>query len=143
MNWDSGFIAALGIEFTETSATRIVATMPITAAILQPHGFVHGGATIALLESVASAGAEQSVDLALERPFGIDVHVRHRKSGVSGTLTGVAELDRVERSKQYWRVTAFDDAGDVVSDGVIVTKIVSLARLAEKEREREAAKDAR
>ena len=54
----------------------------------------------------------------------------------------VADLDREEVSertgavKQYWNVAAYDDAGDVVSDGVIMTKIVSLARLAQKEQER-------
>ena len=54
----------------------------------------------------------------------------------------MADLDREEVSertgavKQYWNVTAYDDAGDVVSDGVIMTKIVSLDRLAQKERER-------
>ncbi|WP_139653722.1 PaaI family thioesterase [Raoultibacter phocaeensis] len=137
-----GFSSTLGIEYTEESATRVVAVMPITPDILQPFGFVHGGATIALLESVASVGAEASVDLSRERPFGIDVSVRHRKSGKSGMLTGVAELDRTEGSKQFWSVVAYDDEGDVVSDGVIMTKIVSLERLAEKERARKAAKRA-
>ena len=81
-------------------------------------------------------------DFDKERPFGIDVQVRHRKSGKEGTLRGVADLDREEVSertgaiKQYWNVAAYDDAGDVVSDGVIMTKIVSLARLAQKEQER-------
>ena len=85
---------------------------------------------------------EQNTDFDKERPFGIDVQVRHRKSGKEGTLRGVADLDREEVSertgavKQYWNVAAYDDAGDVVSDGVIMTKIVSLARLAQKEQER-------
>ena len=54
----------------------------------------------------------------------------------------MADLEREEVSertgavKQYWNVAAYDDAGDVVSDGVIMTKIVSLARLAQKEQER-------
>lgn len=137
-----GFSTTLAIEFVEASATRVVAVMPITSDILQPFGFVHGGATISLLESVASVGAEMGVDIDRERPFGIDVHVRHRKSGACGSLKGVAELDRVEGSKQFWAVAAYDDEGDVVSDGTVVTKIVSLERLAEKERERKAAKRA-
>lgn len=135
-----GFTATLDIEYLETSATRVVAVMPITPDVLQPFGYVHGGATIALLESVASVGAEMGVDIDRERPFGIDVHVRHRKSGTCGSLKGVAELERVEGSKQFWAVAAYDDEGDVVSDGVVVTKVVSLERLAEKGREREAAK---
>ena len=131
----------LHIEATDVCETRVEAVMPITPDLYQPHGYLHGGATIALLETVASIGTEQNTDFDNERPFGIDVHVRHRKSGKNGVLRGVAELDRQEPSsaggvKQYWNVVAYDEDGDVVSDGVIMTKIVSLARLAQKEQER-------
>ena len=84
---------------------------------------------------MASIGAEQSTDFERERPFGVDVRVRHRKGGKKGLLRGVADLDREEVSertgavKQYWNVAAYDEAGDVVSDGVIMTKIVPLAHL--------------
>lgn len=136
----------LNIKIISTSPTRVETEMPITPDVYQPFGFLHGGATIALLESTASSGAEQNIDPETERPFGIDVHVRHRKSGKTGILHGVAELDREEPSKtngrkQFWNVTAYDDEGDIISDGVILTKIVSLEYLAAKEREREAAKE--
>lgn len=80
---DPGFITTLGIEYAELSSARAVATMPIDPRVLQPYGFLHGGATIALLETAASAAAGKLADLDRERPFGIDVHVRHRKSGKS------------------------------------------------------------
>ena len=126
----------LHIETVSADKRHVEATMPIVPEVFQPHGYLHGGATIALLETVASIGTEQNTD------FDKDVQVRHRKSGKEGTLRGVADLDREEVSertgavKQYWNVAAYDDAGDVVSDGVIMTKIVSLARLAQKEQER-------
>ena len=132
----------LRIETVSADKRHVEATMPIVPEVFQPHGYLHGGATIALLETEASIGTEQNTDFDKERPFGIDVQVRHRKSGKEGTLRGVADLDREEVSertgavKQYWNVAAYDDAGDVVSDGVIMTKIVSLARLAQKEQER-------
>lgn len=134
----------LHIETISADPQRVEAVMPITPEVFQPHGYLHGGATIALLETVASMGTERNTDFDKERPFGIDVHVRHRKSGTSGMLRGVAELDREETSertgavKQYWNVVACDDAGDVVSDGVIMTKIVSLEYLEQKRRERAA-----
>lgn len=57
----------------------------------------------------------------------------------------MAELDRIEPARtggvrQFWNVAAYDDEGDVVSEGVVVMRIVPLARLAEKERERAAAR---
>lgn len=130
----------LHIETVSATRERVEALMPIRPEVMQPHGYVHGGATIALLETVASIGAELSTDFTLERPFGVDVHVRHRKGGTAGTLRGVAELAREEPSraggvKQFWDVAAFDDAGEVVSDGVIMTKIVPLSRLEEKARQ--------
>ena len=136
-------VDTLRITTVSVAKDRVEATMPITPDLFQPFGFLHGGATIALLETGASIGTEQSTDFDVERPFGIDVHVRHRKSGTAGLLRGVAELEREEPArsggtKQFWRVVAFDDAGDVVSDGTIMTKIVPLARLEEKARERAA-----
>ena len=125
----------LHIDTVSAGRRHVEAVMPITSDVLQPHGYLHGGATIALLETVASIGAEQSTDFERERPFGVDVRVRHRKGGKKGLLRGVADLDREEVSertgsvKQYWNVAAYDDAGDVVSDGVIMTKIVPLVHL--------------
>lgn len=121
---------------------HVEVAMPITSEVLQPFGFLHGGATISLLETAASIGAETLTDLDRERPFGIDVRIRHRKSGKAGTLRGFADLDRVEGNRQYWHVVALDDEDDVVSEGTVVTKIVSLERLAQRERERTAAREA-
>lgn len=129
-----GLISLLGIRFTEATPERCEAVMPITDAVLQPFGFVHGGATLALLETVASRAAELRADLETERPFGTRVDVRHRKPGRAGSVRGVAELERVEDVKQIWRVNAYDDEGDVMSTGTFETKIVTLAYLAEKGR---------
>lgn len=135
-----GLNETIGIEVGTSSAEGAVGTMPIGPGVLQPYGFLHGGATIALLEAVASAAAAHHADLETERPFGVDVHVRHRKSGRAGVLTGIAELDHVEPSqvgmKQFWRVRAIDDEGDVISDGTVMTKVVSLAYLEQRERSR-------
>ena len=132
-----GMNETLGVVFGVERADRVEARMPIRYEITQPFGFVHGGATITLLESVASRGAELNCDLEKEQPFGVDVHVRHRKSGRAGSVLGVATLDheepahgRVGGIKQFWNVVAYDDEGDVMSDGVIVCKIVSKERLA-------------
>lgn len=129
-----GLISLLGIRFTEATPERCEAVMPITDAVLQPFGFVHGGATLALLETVASRAAALRADLETERPFGTRVDVRHRKSGRAGSVRGVAELERVEGVKQIWRVNAYDDEGDVMSTGTFETKIVTLAYLAERGR---------
>jgi len=138
MERTKGFVEFLDIEITSREPGRAEGIMPIKDEYRQPFGFLHGGATITLLETVASFASEDYADFEKERPFGVDVHVRHRKSGKQGMLRGVAELDHVEGNKQFWSVVAYDDEGDVVSDGTVITKVVTLERLAQKEREREA-----
>lgn len=122
---------------------RVEIAMPITPDLFQPHGLLHGGVTIALLETCASYGAEERTDFDRELPFGLETTIRHRKPGRSGLLHGVAEIDHEEPSyggrKQFWHVVATDDEGDVVSEGTFVTKIVTLEHLAEKERARKEA----
>ena len=136
----------LSISIDSVSASRVEVSMPITPDLYQPFGFLHGGATISLLETAASMGAEQLADLDKQLPFGVEVRVRHLKSGKSGLLRGVAELDHEEPShtngmKQFWNVAAYDDVGDVVSKGVIVTKIVDLDYLEQKEAARRAERE--
>ena len=126
------FTDGLHMEVTATQKGRLEAVMHITPDLYQAHGYVHGGATLSFLESMASLAVEDFVDFERELPFGVEVHVRHRKSGRKGDMHGVAELDHVDGNKYYWNVSARDDEGDVISDGVIMTKVVSLARVAEK-----------
>lgn len=135
-----GFNTVLGFTFTEQSTERVEAVMPITDTLRQPFGVLHGGVTIALLEAVASQGAALIADFEVEVPFGIEANIRHRKSGKEGSVRAVATLNRIEGSKQIWDVTAYDDEGDVISDGTFTTKIVSYERLAQIERRRAEAK---
>ena len=137
MSTAPGLLGLFNIETISSEKNHVEMRMPITPEVYQPHGFLHGGVTIALLESAASAGTENNVDFSKELPFGIEVQIRHRKSGESGFLRGVADLERTEGNKWFWKVAAYDDEGDVISDGIIMAKIVSLARLEEKKQERE------
>ncbi len=131
-----GLVRTLDIDFTVAGPERVEAIMPITSGIMQPFGFVHGGATLSLLESVASRGAMERSDLDVEVPFGVEVSVRHRKSGVSGAVRGVATFDHEEPGKsakggvrQYWNVVAYDDVDDVMSSGVVMMRVIPKERL--------------
>ncbi len=141
LSMTGGFGDELGIHFTAVGHNFAEAVMPITPRIFQPFGYVHGGATLALLETVGSQAAACDIDLSKERVFGIRMDVRHKKSGQTGSIRGVAKLDRMEGSHGYWSVIAYDDAGDVMSEGIFETKRVTLEYLAEKEAKRRAAKD--
>ncbi len=135
-------IDTLQITTTVDTPERVEMAMPIVEGVLQPHGFLHGGATIALLESCASRGADLRTDFDKELPFGLESTIRHKKPGKEGLLHGLAELDHEDPSyggrKQFWHVVATDDAGDVISEGTFITKIVTLEHFANKQKQREA-----
>lgn len=125
------FEDALGIRKVAVSRDRVELEMDIVPTLFQPHGFLHGGATLSLLETAASIGADERADFTREMSFGTRADIRHRKPGKHGVLHGVAEfLDEEEYApgarRQTWRVTARDDAGDVVSEGTFQTKIVTI-----------------
>lgn len=126
------FNGLVGITFLEQSPDRSIAKFELREQLYQPFGFLHGGATLTLLEAVASRCAALRTDFTCERPFGIHVDVWHKNPGKIGTIYGVAELDHEEGTKQIWHVTAFDDQKIVISEGTFMTKITPLSRLEEK-----------
>ncbi|MFR1166682.1 MAG: PaaI family thioesterase [Adlercreutzia equolifaciens] len=137
-----GLNHTLGVHFTRWNRASSRRRCPSLRRFCSLLVFCTGGATIALLESVASAGGELACDLETEQPFGVEVTIRHKKSGREGDVArGVAKLAERKPSskagyKLYWDVAAYDGDGDVISDGVIVVKVVPKDYLAQKLAER-------
>ena len=111
------FNGMLGIRFAEQSPDRTVAELDIHPRLFQPFGFLHGGVTLALVE----AAARRAVAMRTDR---------------QGVLRAIATFDHQEKNKQIWNIEVRDEDDDIVSDGIFVTTIVSLERLAQKQDER-------
>ena len=139
--YDQGFNRFMGIRLLPSSKTHGACELTITPDMLQPHGFLHGGVTLALMETAASISTCLNADLDTQFPFGTHIDVRHKKAGVSGVIRAVADLESQEISsysgalKQRWHVAAYDEAGDVLSEGLFDSKIVSKEYLAKKRAE--------
>lgn len=104
----------LGIQLVEASLERVVATMPVEGNT-QPLGLLHGGASVALAETVGSIGAalhaiRDSGGFAL----GVDINATHHKAVRTGTVTGVATPLRLGRTIATYDIVITDDAGDRV-----------------------------
>src|SRR5215813_14694896 len=69
-----GMPGALGMEIVELSENRVVATMPVDERTVQPFGILHGGASVALAETVASIGALANVDRAEYAAVGLEIN---------------------------------------------------------------------
>src|SRR5689334_23383672 len=83
-------INALGIEVTEATQDRVTGTMPVNENTIQYAGFLHGGASVALAETLASIGTFLHIDPARQACFGTEINASHLRSRTHGTVTGVA-----------------------------------------------------
>lgn len=99
----------LGITLTEMKPERVVATMPVASRVFQPFGLLHGGASVALAETIASVGACLHVDLSVCAPVGQEINANHVRSVRSGTVTGIGTPLHVGRTSQVWEVRIVDD----------------------------------
>src|SRR2546430_4151965 len=101
-------LKTLAIEIVETSKERVVARMPVTPRVHQPFGLLHGGASVALAETAASAGAWMNVDQARERVVGLEINANHLRGKRDGVVTAVATPVHLGRRTQVWEVRIVD-----------------------------------
>lgn len=107
-------LSTLGIEIVEATRERVVATMPVGPRVHQPFGLLHGGASVALAETVASTAAWMNVDQAAQVVVGIEINANHLRAKRDGTVTATATPLHVGRRTQVWDVRIADEKGDVV-----------------------------
>ena len=93
----------LGIEFQELTPTRVVATMPITPVHHQPYGYLHGGASVALAESVASVGGALNCQPG-KGVVGLEINANHVRGVREGFVEGIAKPIHVGASTQVWEI---------------------------------------
>ncbi len=98
----------LGIEYVELEAERIVMTMPVDVRHHQPLGYLHGGASVVLAESVATIGAWLNCPPG-KVAFGAEINASHLRPKRSGTLTGVGTPVQIGRTNQVWEVHIRDE----------------------------------
>ena len=115
----------IGIVITEASRDRLVATMPV-AGNVQPAGRLHGGATAALIEEVASVGSWLNVEVGKQIAVGVDLNVTHVRGAISGVVTAVADLVYRGRTVLVWNVTVTGEHGKVTSTGRCTCNVVRL-----------------
>lgn len=121
-------LEALGIKIVSMAADKVVATMPVDERTIQPFGYLHGGATAALLETVASLGAIENIDLTTHLVFGTEICVRHKKSAREGVVTGTARPIEITDERQIWGVESHNEAGDLLSKGSCTVRVVPRER---------------
>jgi uncharacterized protein (TIGR00369 family) len=105
----------LGIEFTEVGEDFLVARMPVTPKVHQPDGVLHGGASVALAESVGSAGAFMFLNTKDIVIRGIEIAASHVKSVRDGYVYAHANIVHKGRTTQLWQIKILNEDGALVS----------------------------
>jgi 1,4-dihydroxy-2-naphthoyl-CoA hydrolase len=110
----TGLPSTLGIEMLELTATRVVATMPVDQRTRQPFGILHGGASVALAETVASFGAAGLIDRERFAAVGQEINANHLRPKPDGVVTATGVPVHVGRTTQVWSIEIRDEAGRLV-----------------------------
>lgn len=110
----SGLALVLGIEMVELSVERVVATMPVDDRTRQPFGLLHGGASIALAETVASFGAAVHIDRERFSAVGLEINGNHVRAKTDGVVRATGVPVHLGRSTQVWSIEITDEQGRLV-----------------------------
>ncbi len=107
-------MATLGIEITEYTKERVVAVMPVTPKTHQPFGLMHGGVSVVIAETVASAGSYQFIDAQKQRAVGLEINANHIRSKSDGTVHAIGIPVHVGRRTIVWDIRIYDEAENLI-----------------------------
>lgn len=114
----------LGIVFTKIGPDFLEATMPVDDRTKQPMGLLHGGASVALAETLGSVGASAVIDLNKQHPVGLEINTNHIKSARQGHVTGRATAIHIGRGTHVWSIEIKNEDDQLVAISRITMAIL-------------------
>jgi uncharacterized protein (TIGR00369 family) len=118
----------LGVELSEVSVDRVVGTMPVEGNT-QPYGLLHGGASVALAETLGSVGSALHARTMGKLAVGVDINATHHRSATSGLVTGVATAVHLGRSAATYEIAITDGRGKRVCTARITCSLIDADRI--------------
>lgn len=113
-NIENTIMNTLGIEIVEYTPERVVATMPVTPKTHQPFGIMHGGVSVVIAETVASAGSYQFIDRETQRAVGLEINANHIRSQRDGIVKAVGTPVHVGRTTIIWDIRIYNEEEKLV-----------------------------
>ena len=112
-HWSAGtLMQSLGIRITELGDDFLCGTMPVDDRTRQPYGILHGGASVALAETLGSTAAMMCCSEG-HATVGLDINANHLRAVREGSVTGTARAIHLGRTTQVWEIRIVTDAGDL------------------------------
>jgi 1,4-dihydroxy-2-naphthoyl-CoA hydrolase len=128
-NLPGTLIENLGILFTEIGDDFVRATMPVDTRTVQPYGLLHGGASVALAETLGSTGASMCVDAAEYQVVGQEINANHVRAARSGLVTGTARAVHLGGRSHVWSIEIVNDAEKLVCISRITMAVIKRGAL--------------
>jgi 1,4-dihydroxy-2-naphthoyl-CoA hydrolase len=128
-NREGTLIANLGILFTEIGADFVRGTMPVDTRTVQPYGLLHGGASVALAETLGSMGASMCVDAAEFQVVGQEINANHVRAARGGLVTGTARAVHLGGRTHVWTIDIVDEAQKLVCISRITMAVIKRGAL--------------
>ena len=118
----------LGIEFDSIGDDWVRCRMPVDARTRQPFGRLHGGASVALAETVASVAGSMVVDRERFVTVGMEINANHIRPAKEGWVYATARAESLGRTTQVWTIRIEDEAGRLVSLSRMTAAVIALER---------------
>ena len=118
----------LGIELVARGNDTLTARMPVNARTIQPHGRLHGGASVALAETVGSIAANLTLDSTVSAGVGLDINANHLRPVKEGYVYGTAKAEALGRTTQVWTIRITDEADRLVCLSRFTVAVIPTAR---------------
>jgi 1,4-dihydroxy-2-naphthoyl-CoA hydrolase len=120
-------VSQLGIEFLEAGDDYLTARMPVDARTCQPARVLHGGASVALAETLASWAATFVVDREKNYCVGLEINANHVRAATGGWVIGTARPVHLGRSTQVWEVRISDESQRLVCISRVTMAVLATA----------------
>ncbi|WP_046744846.1 hotdog fold thioesterase [Kordia zhangzhouensis] len=105
----------LQISYTDVGEDYLTAKMPVSPRVHQPQGLLHGGATIALAETVGSTASHLFIDASKYKVKGLEISANHLKSKSEGEVFATARPIHKGRTTHLWEIRVEDEEGVLIS----------------------------
>jgi 1,4-dihydroxy-2-naphthoyl-CoA hydrolase len=117
-------IDSLGIVFSEIGDDYVRGTMPVDKRTVQPYGLLHGGASVALAETLGSMGAAMCVDAAEYQVVGQEINANHVRAARSGLVTGTARPVHLGGRTHVWTIDILNEAQKLVCTSRLTIAVI-------------------
>ena len=105
----------LQIEYIDAGEDFLIAKMPVNSRVHQPMGLLHGGASVALAESVGSAASVMFIDRQTEEVRGIEITANHLRAKREGTVFATAKIIHKGKTIHLWEIRIVDEEDELIS----------------------------